>query len=237
MSKKISCYVLAIILIGMLTGCTYHFSDENLEKEVLQQNPSFGDSFSEEELFLVETLNVGGYREYFTLLDICELKKIQKLYLSDSGVNEEDESKIEMKNTQLEVELKRIIDSSDYLEVFSLSDEKLRLNSFSFIENGVDNLKDVRIEYVKAEVYTDIFGLHYLESLTLKNIPELSDDDLLGIDNLDYCTFLDLSGTGVEKADFATGMDSLKVIVLEGTPLADNEEELQKLKSMNIEIR
>lgn len=181
----------------------------------------------------IKELNIGYTAYYTTLLDIERCPNLEELYIGapiKGGYDyymswrelPEPESAERIK--QIQNELASILLSCEKLEALYLWDDEgiCEFTSLEFLKNG-DNLKYISLSSLGDIDYTPVWQCSGLITLTMWRC-EI--DSLEGIGHLQDLKYLNLNGTNIAEAGEILDLPNLETLLIKGTPLAENEEEL-----------
>lgn len=217
--------ILGVILICLVVyffheNSYVHFKDINMGISICS-SMEFGYSVTVEdvryrELDQVKRLCIGNPQNYTTLEDIKKCKKIEEIcILGYAGADTEDyayrlnEEEQEMSAAQVEEfqeELSQVLPKLKNLKSFRLInvDGKCNINSIDFLKE-CKNLEEVAVCYSDIKDYS-----------VLAELPQLKT--------------IDLGDCSIETADDLLELKNPEKILINNTPLAENEKEMQRLK-------
>lgn len=192
------------------------------------------EDFRQEHLESITILNIGYTGYYTTLIDIEKLPNLQSLYIGAPHAGKglgyynpscelpepENAERIE----QLQNELASILVNGDGIKRLYLWDDEgiCEFTSLEFLKNG-DNLKYISLSSLGDIDYTPVWECSELITLTMWRC-EI--DSLEGIGHLQELKYLNLNGTNIAEAGEILDLPNLETLLIKGTPLAENEEEL-----------
>ncbi len=179
-----------------------------------------------------------GYTPYYTtLLDVKKCKGLESLWIGENWHYFGDNHKVPQAETderikQIQSELGEILDECEKIDCLHIVNYEgiLSLDNLSFLENR-DNIYNLKIENMGNIDYSYIFTCDKLEQLGLSGC-EIS--SLEGIENLHYLEVLRIDDTLVSSAEDIIKLpnaENVERISIANTPLAQNEEEVEKLKT------
>ena len=221
-------YVVIIVAVAFCGNWLYkdrrvHFEDNMMRQVICLKLGKDKDSkdITYRELETIEELDIGPVGEYETLIDIGKFRNLKKLRVNVEITSDDSYYELFQKNTdgrlyyppvdekkliRVQEELKIVVKKLKKFEsfVFSNVNESCNITDFTFLKES-KNLKELTLCFVDASDYS------FLENYTeLKKV--------------------DLEQSNIEKADVLLNLKNVNRLILTGTPLAQNEEELVKLK-------
>ena len=223
--KKVIIIVVVLCVIGILVGKHMYskseikFKDKNMENVMVGscERQSGDYTRSHENLDKLKYLTIGFVGYYDTLEDIKWGKNIEQLQINvKTGeydyepVYEIAQGKIpqeltQNKVSQFEKELENNLPKLKKLrEIYVVSDYGCEWNSLDFLE-GCDQVEEITLGKFKITDYSVLKQCKSLRKITFFDCPISKADDLIGLEHLEW-------------------------IGISGTPLAQDEEEMKKLK-------
>ncbi len=219
MKIKILVIVCLLLVAGYFIRQNSHvrFKDENMGIVICN---TIGHGVTPEtvrykDLERVYRLETGYLGYYGTLMDIAKCRNIKTIVLNGSSYesdasyevthNEVGKILTEEELERVETELSRIVPRLNTLETFSFGNivENCDIQDWSFLAR-CKNLRDV---YIERSTVADYSFLSDLKDLRL----------------------IELAGSQVSTADSLINLQDPKRLCIYDTPLAENEEEIQKL--------
>ncbi|MEE0863005.1 MAG: hypothetical protein U0L79_08495 [Lachnospiraceae bacterium] len=210
--------------------------DEIIEKSV---------EFDEESLEKIKSINIGYTGYYSTLLDIKRCKNVQRIYIGIPEFimvpyykkwYEKPKPEENQRILQIEDELADILQNcSELRELYINNDEgTCELKNLEFLEHG-EKLISLWLWGQKEVDYTYIYNCINLQIL---DVSASDIDQLDGISNLKKLEILDIKDTNIAEAGEIIYLENLKELRIYGTPLAENEKELDIIREAlpNLEI-
>ncbi|MBQ9935695.1 MAG: hypothetical protein IJO70_07605 [Lachnospiraceae bacterium] len=183
------------------------------------------------------SLNLGYTPYYTTLLDVKKCKGLETLRMGDDWHYFGDNSEVPQAESnerikQIQSELGEILDECEKIDCIRIVNYEgiLSLDDLSFLENR-DNICNLMIKNMGNIDYSYIFSCDNLEQLGLSGC-EIS--SLEGIENLHYLKLLWIDDTSVSSAEDIiklASVENMEEINISNTPLAQNEEEVEKLRT------
>ena len=238
---RFKCTFILLAFISCLAGCSGGFKEKLIKDEIIKDMGIKG-ALTEQKLLSINKFCLEEYSECESLEDISKLKNIDRLtlgYRSDKFKPEiisvssvESADIIASKNKMYENDLKIIMDSCNKIECFEIipSDNSIHFESLEFLAGTADSLEYLHLYYMDVDDYSYIYECANLQELVIYYNQNFDDEDLVGIDQLEHCEAILLQGTNVSKADQFLEMKNLKTLCIENTPLAENEEELDRIR-------
>lgn len=219
-----------IIVVGVLVVGNWfyrnrrvHFADDKMRQVICLELWKDKDSqdITYKELKEIEELKIGPVGEYETIIDVTKFKNLKKLRVNvevtyrdvfyDLFEKTEDGAMYyplvdEQKITNVQEELGKILKKLNKLESFGFTNvnESCNITDFSFLKNAT-NLKKIDISYGNVEDYSVLENCSKLESV-------------------------DLWKSNIKTADALLNLKNVNRFILTGTPLAENKEEINRLK-------
>ena len=219
-----------IIVLGLVVGGNWiyknrkvHFEDEKMRQVICLELGKDKDSqdVTYRDLETIEELEIGPVGNFKTIEDVAKCKNLKELWINIE-ITDEDASYIVYKKTdegriylpiveaqkakKVQADLEKIFKEAREIERFGFSNfnGSCNIRNFNFLKYA-ENLKEIDIAYGNVFDY-----------LVLKNCSELED--------------IDLWKSNIETADALLKLKHAKKFILTGTPLAENEEELNRLR-------
>ena len=221
-------YVVIIVAVAFCGNWLYkgrrvHFEDDMMRQVICLELGKDKDSHdvTYRELETIEELYIGPVGTFETIEDVAKCKNLKLLLVNVEIAEREtyyelyqktENGKIyyppvdEEKIVLVQDDLKEIMKKLKKLEMFGFTNvnESCNITDFTFLKQA-KNLKELALCFVNASDYS------FLENYTeLKKV--------------------DLEQSNIEKADVLLNLKNVNRLILTGTPLAQNEEELAKLK-------
>ena len=228
--SKLKIFVYVVIIVAVVfcgnwlyKGRRVHFEDDMMRQVICLELGKDKDSHdvTYRELETIEELYIGPVGYFDTIEDVAKCKNLKLLLVNVEIAEREtyyelyqktENGKIyyppvdEEKIVLVQDDLKEILKKLKKLEMFGFTNvnESCNITDFTFLKEA-KNLKELALCFVNASDYS------FLENYTeLKKV--------------------DLEQSNIEKADVLLNLKNVNRLILTGTPLAQNEEELAKLK-------
>ncbi len=225
---KIYVYIVIIAIVAFVGNWLYkgrrvHFEDDKMRQVICLELGKDKESqdVTYRDLETIEELDIGPIGEYETIIDVAKCKNIKKLRVNveithrdlcyELFQKNEDGSMYyplvdEKKLFKVQEELEKVSKKLKKLEsfVFSNINESCNIKDFKFLEN-FKGLKELTLCFVNISDYS-----------FLENCIELEK--------------VDLEQSNIENADVLLKLKYVNRLILTGTPLAENEEEISRLE-------
>lgn len=220
-----------VILAVVLLFCVNHlyrnrrvrFEDDMMRQMICLELGKDKDSqdVTYRDLETIEELDIGPIGEYETIVDVAKFKNLKKLRVNMEITNSDSYYELFRKKQdgsmyypavnkekliKIQEELKEISKKLKKLEsfVFSNINESCNITDFMFIKN-LKNLKELTLCFANISDYSFLQNGIVLEKV-------------------------DLEQSNIEKADDLLNLKNVNRLILTGTPLAENEEEISRLE-------
>ena len=221
-------YVVIIVAVAFCANWLYknrrvHFEDDMMRQVICLELGKDKDSkdITYRELEQIEELRIGPVGTFETIEDVAKCKNLKQLLVNVEITDRDayyelyqktEDGKMyyppidEKKIKKVQDELEKILKRDKKIEVFRFTNvnESCNIKSFEFLKYA-KNLREIGISFANAKDYS-----------VLKNCSKLRSVDLWHSDIENVGVFLELK--------------YVNRLILTGTPLAQNEEEIAKLK-------
>ena len=228
--SKIKMFVYVVIIVAvafcgnwLYKGRRVHFEDDMMRQVIcleLGKDKDFQD-VTYRELETIEELEIGPIGNFETIEDVAKCKNLKKLWVNVEitekvayyEIFEKKENGMiyyppvsQEKIKRIQKDLEKILKNAKLIEDFGFTNvnESLNIKNIDFLKYG-KNLKILNISYANIEDYS-----------VLKNCSKLEE--------------IELWNDNIKTADVLLKLENIKKIWITGTPLAQNEEEIAKLK-------
>lgn len=175
----------------------------------------------------LKVLDIG----YYSIWEGSLAEKGSAIYIYD-GSGEKPEALSDERIKQLEEELSSLVKTCPNLQCIHIADANniLPLNSLEFLAADPEKVYIFDSYKLNVKDYSSVYKCVNLEELWLEEAYNFDDDSLIGIENLKNLKYVNLSGTQVSKADHLLEIEKLNHLIIANTPLAENEEELNRIR-------
>ena len=228
--SKVKTFVYVVIIVAVVfcgnwlyKGRRVHFEDDMMRQVICLELGKDKDSqdVTYRDLDSIEELKIGPVGNFETIEDVAKCKNLKKLWVNVEitenvayyEVFEKKENGTiyyppvsEEKLKRIQKDLEKILKNAKLIEDFGFTNvnKSLNIENIGFLKYG-KNLKVLNISYANIEDYS-----------VLKNCRKLEE--------------IELWKDNIEKADVLLKLENIKKIWITGTPLAQNQEEIAKLK-------
>lgn len=228
--KWIKVIIIVIIAVGgviffqqMYVERRVDFADDKMRQVIclaLKKDANAQD-VTYREIEKIEELRIGPIGEFKTLEDIEKCKNLKVLIINTDFSGEQSDYKIYKKNDIGKMQFS-IVEEARILEIEKELEE---------IFNKVHGIEEFRITNARGNC-----GISKIEFLkNAKNLKELAIcfediDDYDALEDCERLEIIDLSESDIDNADVLMKLKKVQKFWLTGTPLAENKEEIQKLR-------
>ena len=227
---KIFAYVVIIAVVAFCGNWLYkgrrvHFEDDMMRQVICLELGKDKDSedITYRDLEKLEKIEVGPVGEFETIIDVAKCKNLKELRVNVE-ITDRDASYELFQKTQeglmyypsvekekiirVQEDLEKIIKKLNKLEIFGITNvnESCNITDFTFLKNA-KNLRKIDISHGNVEDYS-----------VLENCSKLE--------------IVDLWKSDIENANTLLKLKYVNKFILTGTPLAQNEEEIAKLRQV-----
>ena len=225
---KIFTYIVIIVAIVVVGNWLYkerkvHFADDKMRQVICLELGKDKDSndVTYRDLEKIEELQIGLVGTFETIEDVAKCKNLKSL--SVNVLIQQGEPSFELYETtekgeryypplseekmeRMQKDLERILKSARKIEEFDFANvnDSFNISDMEFLKYG-KNIKSIDIAYANIEDYSVLENCSKLESV-------------------------DLWYSNIESADTLLKLKNVNRLILTGTPLAQNEKEIAKLK-------
>ena len=225
---KIFAYIVIIAVVAFAGNWLYkgrrvHFADDKMRQVICLELGKDKNSHdvTYRDLETIEELKVGPVGEFKTIIDVAKCKNLKKLWVNVEITDRDayyeifektetgamyfppvSEKQIKTMQEDLGIILKNVKAIEDF--GFSNFNQSCNITKIDFLKYG-KNLKKINISYGNIEDYSVLENCSKLESV-------------------------DLWYSNIESADTLLKLKNVNRLILTGTPLAQNEKEIAKLK-------
>ena len=228
--RKIKIFVYIVIIVAvtfvgnrLYKGRKVHFADDKMRQVICLELGKDKNSHdvTYRDLETIEELKVGPVGEFKTIIDVAKCKNLKKLWVNVEITDRDayyeifektetgamyfppvSEKQIKTVQEDLGIILKNVKSIEDF--GFSNFNQSCNITKIDFLKYG-KNLKKINISYGNVEDYSVLENCSKLESV-------------------------DLWYSNIESADTLLKLKNVKKFWLTGTPLAENEEKINKLQ-------
>ena len=225
--KIIGCIIATVLIIygtnWLYKGRRVHFEDDMMRQVICLELGKDKDSqdVTYRELETIEELKIGLIGNFDTIEDVAKCKNLKILRVN--VLVQRGEASFELyemtetgeryyppvsqeKMERIQIDLEKILKSARKIEEFSLANvnDSFSISDMEFLKYG-KNIRDITIAYANITDYS-----------VLENCPKLRSVDLWYSD--------------IESADDLLKLKYVNRLILTGTPLAQNQEEVAKLR-------
>lgn len=232
--------VSVLILLLILGGVFFYFAKRNYEKNKKTQylDATMGSVIEHQARMIginsIEDIYL-GYTCYFdTLLDLTKLPNLNSIHITgkfnywdetpDEPIVPEPPERIQ----QIENELAEILDKCPNVQYVNIrnTDGTCELTDLEFLTHG-NNLINIGLWSMGDIDYSPIYECTNLKNL---GVSDCDIEDLAGIEQLSNLERLTIKDTAIDSAKDIVKLKKLTYLDIKGTPLAENEEELEKIR-------
>ncbi len=228
--SKIKMFAFIVIIVAvafcgnwLFKGRRVHFEDDKMRQVICLELGKDKDSkdVTYRDLESIEELDIGPIGEYETIIDVAKCKNMKKLRVNVEITHRDSCYELFQKNEDGSmyyplIEKKKLFKVQEELEKVSKKLKKLESFVFSNINESC-NIKD----------FTFLENFKGLKELTLCFV-NISDYSFL--ENCIELEKVDLEQSDIDNADVLLKLKYINRLILTGTPLAENEEEISRLE-------
>ena len=225
--KVIGYIIVAVVIMcvgnWLYKGRKVHFADDKMRQVICLELGKDKDSndVTYRDLEKIEELQIGLVGTFETIEDVAKCKNLKSL--SVNVLIQQGEPSFELYETtekgeryypplseekmeRMQKDLEKILKSARKIEEFDFANvnDSFNISDMEFLKYG-KNIKDITIAYANIEDYSVLENCSKLESV-------------------------DLWYSNIESADTLLKLKNVNRLILTGTPLAQNDKEIAKLK-------
>ena len=225
---KIFTYIVIIVAVAFVGNWLYkerkvHFADDKMRQVICLELGKDKDSHdvTYRDLEKIEELEIGPVGNFKTIQDVAKCTNLKRLRVNIEVVEKDAAYEVYRKTEtgenflsivdkeqigNMQQDLEKIFKKAKKIEDFGFSNfnQSCNITKIDFLKYG-KNLKKINISYANIEDYSVLENCSKLESV-------------------------DLWYSNIESADTLLKLKNVNRLILTGTPLAQNEKEIAKLK-------
>lgn len=225
--KVIGCIIVAVIIVcsgnWIYKGRRVHFEDDMMRQVICLELGKDRDSqdVTYRDLEGIEELEIGPVGTFETIEDVAKCRNLKKLWVNVSVLQKKASFELyeitetgeryyplvsKEKTEKIQKDLEKILKEAKLIEDFGFSNV-----------NGTFNISDIEF-------------LQYGKNIKKINISYANIKDFSVLENCSKLRSVDLWYSDIDNADVLLKLKYVNRLILTGTPLAENEEEISRLE-------
>lgn len=226
---KVIGYIIVVVVVVVVAGNwlykgrKVHFADDKMRQVICLELGKDKNSHdvTYRDLEIIEELKVGPVGEFKTIIDVAKCKNLKKLWVN-----------VEITDRDAYYEIfEKTETGAMYFPPVSEKQIKTVQEDLGIILKNVKSIEDFGFSNVEDSFdVTDVEFLRYGSNIAKINISYVNVQDYSVLRKCSKLESVDLWYSNIDSADTLLKLKNVNRLILTGTPLAQNEKEIARLK-------